>query len=103
MDKYLEVEDEAAKKKPLPSSLSSDDLTDWIITIEDDAGNHEAHAVDRWDKTKSPAWLVAALTTANGKQANLDALLSAAANVDHSSPAFPTVAFHRARLLMEAN
>ncbi|PYS20995.1 MAG: hypothetical protein DMF72_18815, partial [Acidobacteria bacterium] len=103
MDKYLEVEDEAAKKKPLPSSLSSDDLTDWIITIEDDAGNHEAHAVDRWDKTKSPAWFVAALTTANGKQANFEALLSAAANVDHSSPAFPTVAFHRARLLREAN
>jgi hypothetical protein len=103
LDKYLEVEDEEAKKKQIPSSLSSDDLSDWIITIEADRDDAAAHAIDRWQKTKSATWLVAALTTATGHQGNLDDLLRAAAAIDHSSPAFPSVVFHQARLLMEAN
>jgi len=103
MDKYLEVEDEDAKKKTVPSSLSSDDLTDWIMTIEQPTDSAAAHAISRWEKTKSVPWLVAALTTANGKQAGVDSLLSAAANVNQSSPAFPSVAFNHARLLKEAN
>ncbi len=103
MDKYLDVEDEEAKKKQVPASLSSDDLTDWIMTVEKDADNSAAHGFDRWEKTKSTTWFVAALITASGKQAKLDELLKAAAAVPPSSPAFPTVVFHHARLLMEAN
>ncbi len=103
MDKYLEVEDDAAKKKQIPGSLSNDDLTDWIMTIEGDADNAAAHAFQRWEKTKSLTWLVAALTTANSQQPRLENLLTAAAGVSHSSQAFPSVVFHHARLLMDSN
>ena len=102
LDKYLEAGDEAAKQQ-LPASLGSDDLTDWIMTFTGDLDTGEAHAIDKWQKTKTLPWLVAALTNAGGKQPSLNELLAAAANVSHSSPAFPTVAFHSVRLLKEAN
>jgi hypothetical protein len=102
MDKYLAVEDETVKRT-LPASLSSDDLTDWIITFEGDIDASDTHAIERWQKTKSLPWLVAALTNADGKQPKLNELLAAAGNVNHSSPAFPSLAFHSVRLLKEAN
>jgi hypothetical protein len=102
MDKYLEVEDEAAKRQ-LPAGLGSDDLTDWIMTFEGDVDPGEAHAIEKWQKTKALPWLVAALANAGGKQPMLNELLAAAASVTSSSPAFPTVAFHSVRLLKEAN
>ena len=102
MDKYLDVEDEAARRQ-LPAGLGSDDLTDWIMTLEGDAERSDAHAIERWEKTRSLPWLVAALSNAESKQPKLNELLSAAANVDHSSPAYPSVAFHSVRLLKEAN
>ncbi len=43
------------------------------------------------------------MANAGGKQPGLNELLAAAANVSHSSAAFPTVAFHSVRLLKEAN
>ena len=100
LDKYLEVEDEQAKKQ-LPATLSSDDLTDWIMTVEGDRPDSAPHALDRWTRTQSEVWLVAALTTARAQQANLDSLLQAAANINNGSKAFPSVAFHHARLLIE--
>jgi hypothetical protein len=102
MDKYVEVEDDAAKRQ-LPPSLGSDDLTDWIITFEGDLKAGETHAIEKWQKTKTLPWLVAALANAGGKQPLLNELLAAAANVSPSSPAFPTAAFHSVRLLKEAN
>ena len=102
MDKYVEVEDEAAKRQ-LPATLGSDDLTDWIVTFEGDLATGEAHAIEKWQKTKALPWLVAALANAGGKQPLLNELLAAGSNVSSSSPAFPTVAFHSVRLLKEAN
>jgi hypothetical protein len=102
MDKYVEVEDETAKPK-VPATLASDDLTDWIMTFEGDLDTAKTHAIEKWQKTKALPWLVAALTNADGKQSGLNELLAAAANVSHSSPGFPTVAFHTVRLLKETN
>jgi len=99
MDKYLDAADETAGKQ-LPASLGADDLTDWIISIESDSNTH---ATERWEQTRALPWLVAALANADGKQAKLTELLSAAAAVDHSSPAYPSLVFHRVRLLQEAN
>jgi len=102
MDKYLEVEDETTKKTP-PAGLGSDELTDWIMAFEGDLDSASAHAIERWEKTKSLPWLVAAIAHAQGQQPKADTLLSAAAAVDHKSPAFPTLAYHSVRLLMESN
>lgn len=88
---------ETTKTKP-PATLKSDDLTDWVLTFEDESPEAGTHAVQRWEQTKALPWLVAAMATSDGQKA--DALLSAAAAVDHSSPAFPSLAFHSVRLLI---
>ena len=76
-----------------------DDLTDWIFAFT--AANSAAaeHAFDRWHVSRSLPWLVAALAQAPSNSAHASELAEAAAKVDGSSPAYLTVAFHRARLL----
>ena len=100
LDKYLETDDDT-KRPQLPAGLTSDELTDWVVTFQDSSPAALAHANERWEKSKSLQWLVAAISKATGPQARVDALLGAAAGVDHTSPAYPTLAFHSVRLLLE--
>jgi len=101
LDKLI-GEDEEGKKPAVPAGMMSDDLTDWIIAMQSENPTIGAHSRERWEKTKSVPWLVAAVLNASGKDAGLNDLLSAAANVNGSSPAFATLTFHRARVLKEA-
>jgi hypothetical protein len=101
LDKLI-GEDEEGKKPAVPAGMTSDDLTDWIIAIQSTDASIGAHSRERWEKTKSLPWLIAAVLNASGKDARLNDLLGAAGNVNTSSPAFATVAFHRARVLNEA-
>jgi hypothetical protein len=48
-------------------------------------------------------WLIAAVSKAEGQQPKVAALMSSAASVEHTSAAFPSLAFHRVRLLIETN
>ena len=89
-------------KQQISSDLASDELTDWVVAFQDAAATASAYSLERWEKTKALPWLVAAITKANGQQPRVDALLSAAARVDHASPAFPSLAFHSVRLLIES-
>ncbi len=72
-----------------------DDMTDWVRTFQD--ANGFAHALERWRATKTAHWLVAALTHATAKDAG--PLLDASSQIAASSPAYASVAYHRARLL----
>jgi hypothetical protein len=100
LDKYLETDDDT-KRPQLPAGFTGDELTDWVVTFQDSSPAALAHANERWEKSKSLQWLVAAISKATGPQAKVDALLSAAAGVDRTSPAYPTLAFHSVRLLLE--
>ena len=100
LDKLI-GEDDEGKQPPVPAGMTSDDLTDWIIAIQSNNPKIGAHSMERWQKTKSVPWLAAALVNGDGKDARSNELLTAAAAVTPSSPAFSTVAFHRARLLKE--
>jgi hypothetical protein len=102
LDKFLGDHDDDAVAK-LPAGLTSDDLTDWIITLQDGSPAAATHSFDRWQKTKSLPWLVAAITKATVAQGNVDVLLSAAAQVNRNSPAFPSVAYRSVGLLMDSN
>jgi hypothetical protein len=97
LDKFL-GDDEDATKLTATATLKSDDLTDWVITFEAGSADAVTHTFQRWEQTKALPWLVAAIARSDGQKA--DALLSAAAAVDHSSPAFPSLAFHYVRLLI---
>ncbi len=77
-----------------------DDLTDWIATFREGGGSID-HSIARWKKTSSLPWLIAAIATVPGSDANALALIDAAEKVKPGSPAYATVTFHAARLLME--
>lgn len=104
LDKFL-GEDEETPKKQLPPGLGGDELTDWVVTFQDESPAASAHALERWEQSKGALpWLVAAISKAHIQQPNAvipNVLLSAAAGVDHASPAFPSLAFHSVRLLIE--
>jgi len=105
LDKFLGEDDDAdaAAKKARPAGLTADELTDWVITFEDLSAAAAAHSLQQWEKSKALPWLVAAISKASGQQPGANALLGAAATVDHDSPAFPSLAYHSVRLLIESN
>jgi hypothetical protein len=77
-------------------------MTDWIVTLQAGDGAAALHAIERWHAKSSLPWLVAALTKMSGRQPQLSDLLAAADKVPVSSPAFPSVMFHRLRVTVES-
>lgn len=77
----------------------SSDMTAWIGTMQRGWGEGK-EAVARWRKSRSTAWLAAAL--AYGPKENLPELLDAAAKVPVSSSAYETIAYHRVARLSAA-
>jgi hypothetical protein len=85
----------------LPEFLRQDDLTDWLFTyqIQDEAAYE--YSLSRWRQTKSDLWLMTALSKARTGSNDLKRLLEEAQSVDRNAPAYPTVAYHTARIYIE--
>lgn len=104
LDKWI-ADDEGGEVKStaVPEIVRRDDMTDWIVTFQDESREATEHALDQWREKQSLAWLVAAITKADLTWGHPNALIDAAEEVDRTSPAFPTVVLHHARLLVEIN
>lgn len=108
LDKFLGDGDEDADEKPAPSRLGSgstvsvDPLTAWILALQENSPGRLDLSIQAWDRDHSLPWLVAAMTKISAGDPKTESLLKAAANVDHDSPAFASVAFHSVRLLTES-
>lgn len=95
---------------PANDNSYSDDLTDWISSLHRDLSNDPAaqyfdttaiaHTIEKWKKTSSLPWLVAAMSEIPATDPNAPALIKAAEQVKPNSPAFATVTYHTARLLL---
>ena len=87
-----------------PEAISAvrqaDEMTDWILTVQGAAPR--THAVERWRKTLSPAWLVAALAAARPGDAEASELVDAAGRVSESTPAFPSATCYAIQLMIGA-
>lgn len=104
LDKYLGSEEEPADenaRKSLPT-VTEDELSDWLYTFQEETPASYEHALERWRKTESRAWLVAALSKATGTGAATPSLITAADRIEPRSPAYATASYHVARLLIEA-
>jgi len=102
LDKFLgEGDEETGPPKEIPASVRADDVSDWIATFESDNAAATEHALQKLKQTNSLPWLVAALSKADSKDSQVASLLAEAARVDRRSPVFPSLAFHRVRLMME--
>jgi hypothetical protein len=80
-------------------SMGDDDLTDWLLTMSSASEAATTRAIERWRASKAPQWLVAALWHVRDAHAEANGLLAATQRLDPRSPAAPTVAFLRVRLL----
>jgi hypothetical protein len=78
----------------------ADDLTDWLASFGEVDGS-TAHSVAQWKKSGLLPWLIAAIAKVPGSDTSAPALIEPAEKVKPDSPAYVTVTFHSARLLME--
>lgn len=81
---------------------SSAAILDWTLTFQSLATAAPTHALDQWRNTHALPWLVAALVLAPNGTTGLNDLIDAAAAVPPTSPAWQTITYHRARLLLAA-
>jgi hypothetical protein len=83
--------------------LQQDDLTDWLSTIQGTSPADVDHAITKWQKDHSAAWLVCALSKLKGKSAHTDQLVTEALKLTPTSAAFPSARYHTIRLMIESN
>jgi hypothetical protein len=79
-----------------------DDLTDWLLTFQQQDATSLEHALKEWKEKASLPWLVASLAKIRPGHPALSPLLEVAERIPAASPGFPTVSFHRLRLLIES-
>ena len=84
----------------VPPFLLTKDLTDWILTFQNESPDTYTRALSRWRETESQAWLLAALTKADSTSPEVIRLMRAAERIGFDSPAFPTIVFQLVRLKM---
>jgi hypothetical protein len=85
----------------LPEFMRQDDLTDWLFAYQIDNQSAYEYALSRWRQSKSDLWLMTALTKADAGSNDLKRLLEEAGKIDRGAPAYPTVAYHTARIFIE--
>lgn len=85
----------------LPEILRADELTDWVFNYQIPGEQSYLYSLERFKATSAQHWLMSAISKAGKSSFDVGTLLDAAARVPQSSPAYPTVAFNRARLELE--
>ena len=77
-------------------------LIDWLVTVQSPSEAAKTHALEEWKRTGHTAWLTAAIMKASFSDAAAPALIRAAAQIAPESPAWPTIEYHRLRLLIDS-
>ena len=85
----------------LPESLRSDELTEWLFAYQIKDAEAYLYSLDKFKRGGSDLWLATAISKAETSSTDLKRLLDAADKTSRFSPAFPTIAFHQARLLLD--
>ncbi len=78
LDKFV-GDDEKVDKQKLPTEVRADELSDWILTFQDQSAAAANYSLGQWQKTRALPWLLAAISKATATGQQSDALLSAAA------------------------
>ncbi len=97
-DDLDDFSDEKKKFEKLPTIGRNDDVTDWLLVYQvmDKAAFN--YSLQKWAKTASLPWLLAAISKADAQSPRLADLVTAAAKVPATSPAYATAIYHTLRL-----
>lgn len=104
LDNYLDPDNSATTVTygSVPANLKKDPMIDWVLSFQSTDEASTKHAIDQWKKTKSTAWLVAAIVGIDSEDHNAAALI-AAARADKSPYAKWTLFYHINRLESDLN
>jgi len=75
-------------------------LVDWLITFQSPVPEATQHAINKWKETGQLYWLVAAICKADARDPFAAELVKSAENTSPDSPAWESLTYHRARLLI---
>jgi hypothetical protein len=84
----------------VPAFLRQDQMTDWLFTYQMTGPEAYAHSLAMYKAAGSSLWLMSALSQADKNSPEFKTLLDAADRADPTSAAYPTIAYHHARLLL---
>ncbi len=84
----------------MPAFLRKDDLTNWLFIYQMSGSEAYLYSLDRFRNSGSELWLMTALSKADVSSTQLPRLLEAADNTGRTSAAYPTIAYHTARILL---
>ena len=84
----------------LSDFLKQDDLTDWLYTYQMSGAEAYLSSLEKYKASGSELWLMTALSKADKSSTQLPRLIEAAEKATRTSPAYPTIAFHTARILI---
>ena len=98
-DDAMKAKEQETRYSSTASTRQGSDMTDWILTYQRTSVPAVQHAVARWKQTKSPAWLVAAISKAPADSPDATALIEATKQLAPNSPGFATANYHAVRLL----
>jgi hypothetical protein len=93
--------EEKLTRSVLPEFLKQDELTDWLFTYQMPGAEAYLYSLEQFKSTGSLLWLMTAMSKADKASTGLPRLIEAAGNVSSTSPAFTTIAYHHARVLLE--
>ena len=93
--------DEERSLSFLPQFLRYDDLTDWLFTYQIQNNEAYLYSLSKFRQTGSDIWLMTAISKAQKSSTELEYLLKAANKTSRFSPAYLTIAYHQARILIE--
>jgi hypothetical protein len=85
----------------LPDYLRADDLTNWLFAFQIQGNGAYLYALSQYRQTNSDLWLLTALSKAEKSSTELARLFEAADKIDRSAAAYPTIAYHKTRILIE--
>ncbi|MFT3744687.1 MAG: hypothetical protein QM785_10410 [Pyrinomonadaceae bacterium] len=95
--------EEIMRPSLVPAFLRQDEITDWLYSYQMKGAEAYLYSLKRYNERKSDLWLMTALSQADKSSTELPRLLEAADRVSRLSPAYPTIAYHTARILIAQN
>ena len=85
----------------MPDFLRRDALTDWLFTYQMKGAEAYLYSLKKCRESGSELWLMTSLSKADKSSTQLPRLIEAANNASRTSPAYTTIAYHTARILLE--
>lgn len=85
----------------MPDYLRLDDLTNWLFAFQTEGSEAYLYALSQFRQTNSDLWLLTAFVKADKSSTELQRVFEASDKINRNSVVYPTIAYHKARILIE--